>query len=305
MSILRLLAALVALLAATPAAAYWDYGHRVVAAIAWETMSPAARAEAARLMRQGRLLDTPDCPVGTLEDASVWADCIKPLGDRFSYQNSWHYQNVDICKPFSLAEACKDGNCVSAQIERTARLLADKRLPTRERLAALAYLTHFVGDLAQPMHAGDRGDRGGNDVKTSYGVIAGRTNLHSMWDGWIPERAVTTPSGGADGSNDLPLRARARTLIAALPAAERNTLAGGSVEEWSREGWANARTYAYGTLLADPCGPLPAERPTLTEDKLQALLAPVRRQVLAGGLRLGRMLEDALVHGKAPQRRRD
>jgi hypothetical protein len=300
-----LLAALLALIAAAPAAAYWDYGHRVVAAIAWESLSPAARAEASRLMRQGRLLDTPDCPVGTLEDASVWADCIKPLGDRFSYQNSWHYQNVDICKPFSLSDACKDGNCVSAQIERNARLLADKGLPTRERLMALAYLTHFVGDLAQPMHAGDRGDRGGNDLKTRYGVIAGRTNLHSMWDGWIPERAVTTRATPTGRANDMPLRARARTLIAALPAAERIALAGGTVEDWSRQGWANARTYAYGSLLADPCGPLPAERPTLTEDKLHSLLAPVRQQVLAGGLRLGRMLEEALVEGKAPSRDRD
>lgn len=305
MPILRLLAALCALFAAAPAAAYWDYGHRVVAAIAWESMSPAARAEATRLLRQGRLLETPNCPLTSLEDASVWADCIKPMGDRFSYQNSWHYQNVDICKPFSLTQACKDGNCVSAQIERNARLLADKSLPVRERVMALAYLVHFVGDLAQPMHAGDRGDRGGNDVRTRYGLIEGRTNLHSMWDGWIPERAITTPTTPMAGANDLPLRTRARALIGELALGERTALAGGSAEEWSREGWANARTYAYGSLLADPCGPPPKERPVLTEDKLQALLAPVRRQVLAGGLRLGRMLDDALVAGKAPERRRD
>ena len=58
-----------------------------------------------RCCRQGRLLETPDCPVATIEQASVWADCIKPLGDRFSYAYSWHYQNVDVCKPFDLKAA--------------------------------------------------------------------------------------------------------------------------------------------------------------------------------------------------------
>ncbi|HTG63536.1 MAG TPA: S1/P1 nuclease, partial [Sphingomicrobium sp.] len=101
--------------AARPAHAYWEYGHESVARIAWEQMRPDTRRQVAALLRQGRLLETPECPVSTIEQASVWADCIKPLGDRFAYVYSWHYQNVDVCKPFDLKAACKDGNCVSAQ----------------------------------------------------------------------------------------------------------------------------------------------------------------------------------------------
>ena len=63
-------------------------------------------------------------------------------------------------------------------------------LPMRERLMALAFLVHFMGDLHQPMHAGDHGDLGGNKVAANYGVIGGRTNLHSIWDGWLAERAL-------------------------------------------------------------------------------------------------------------------
>jgi hypothetical protein len=300
--IIRFLAALCALCAATSASAYWEYGHETVAAVAWERVKPETRRQIAALLRQGARLETLECPVGTLEQASVWADCIKPLGDRFSYQSSWHYQNVNVCKPFSLRDACKDGNCVSAQIERNARLLADRKLPVRERVMALAYLTHFVGDLAQPMHAGDRGDLGGNQVAATWGVIAGRTNLHGIWDGWLPERAITTsPAARGGGANNLTPPQRARELIGEVPVAERDTLAGGTVEEWSREGWANARDLAYASLLGDPCGPKPTERPVLTEAKIQALLAPVRRQVTAGGLRLARLLDDALLLGKAPQ----
>ena len=293
MLILRLFAALLALCLTAPAAAYWEYTHRLVASIAWAEVRPETRAKLKALMREGNRLETPECPVGTLEDTSLWADCIKPMGDRFSYQSSWHYQNVNICKPFSLREACKDGNCVSAQIERNARLLADRKLPVRERLMALAYLTHFVGDLAQPMHGGDRGDRGGNDVPVTYGVVAGRANLHSIWDGWIPERAVTTPPGGVVG------------LLAGVSAADKTRLAGGTVEDWSRDAWENSRKFAYASILGDPCRERAKdERPVLTEQKLQELIPAVRQQVLAGGLRLARMLDDALLRGVAPERRR-
>ena len=293
MPIIRLFAALLALTAAAPAAAYWEYTHRLVASIAWAEIKPETRTKLRALMREGHRLETPECPVGTLEDASVWADCIKPMGDRFSYQSSWHYQNVNICKPFSLREACKDGNCVSAQIERNARLLADTKLPVRDRVMALAYLTHFVGDLAQPMHGGDRGDRGGNDVPVTYGVVAGRTNLHGIWDGWIPERAVTTPPGGVQG------------LLGGLSAERKAELAGGTVEDWSRKAHENARSYAYTSLLGDPCRERGKdERPVLDEAKVQALIPVVREQVVAGGLRLARMLDDAILRGQAPERRR-
>ena len=222
-------AAALALLIAAPAAAYWEYGHETVAKIAWQQMRPDTRRAVAALLRQGRLLDTPGCPVASLDQASLWADCIKPLDERFAYAYSWHYQNVDICQKFDLKAPCKDGHCVSAQIERNARLLADPKVPQREKLMALAFLVHFVGDLHQPMHAGDHGDLGGNKVAANYGLIGGRTNLHSIWDGWLAERAITTPPAGA------------AKLLAEISPDKRAEIGGGSVEDWSRELWGKAR----------------------------------------------------------------
>jgi len=286
-SFILFLAALVT--ATAPAAAYWEYGHETVARIALDSVRPATRAKIKALLAQGRLLDTPDCPAATIEQASVWADCIKPLGDRFAYAYSWHYQNVDICKPFDLKAACKDGHCVSAQIERQARLLADTKVPTRERLMALAFLTHFMGDLAQPMHAGDRGDLGGNRVAANYGLVGGRTNLHSIWDGFLAERAISTPPAGPGG------------LLAAISADDRARIAGGTVTDWSRESWEAARSQAYTSLLGDPCGAKTDVRPTLTEADVQSLIPEVRREIVAGGLRLARLLDDALgPEAKAP-----
>ena len=288
------LCGMVALLAfASPAHAYWEYGHESVARVAWEQMRPDTRRQLAALLRQGRLLETPECPVRTIEQASVWADCVKPLGDRVAYVYSWHYQNVDVCKPFDLKSACKDGNCVSAQIERNARLLADPKVPTRERLMALALLVHFMGDLHQPMHAGDHQDLGGNRVAANYGIVGGRANLHSIWDGWLAERAISSPPSG-------PL-----AILAQIPAAERERIASGTVEDWSREMWGKARDLAYKTLVGDPCGAGPVERPTLTEAQVRELIPEVRTDVVEGGIRLARLIDDALgPEHKAPGQKR-
>lgn len=277
------LVAAAALLLPTPARAWWEYGHYTVADVAMLQVRPATRAAIGRLLARERLLDTPECRAGTLRDAAYWPDCIRRYRERFSYSFPWHYQNVDVCRPFDLEAACKDGNCVSAQIERQAKLLANRELPARERLAALAFLAHFVGDIHMPLHAGDRGDRGGNDVRARYGRIEGRANLHSVWDGWIAERGITAPPGGA------------RALLEAVPAGERGAMAAGTVEDWSREGWAVSRDVAYASVLGgDPCAAKPEGRVVIDEERVRAYEPVVRRQTTRGGLRLARLLDEAL-----------
>src|SRR3546814_13399843 len=99
----------------------------------------------------------------------------------------WHYQDVNICAPFALPPECAEGNCVSAQITRDMATLRDRHAARIDRLKALAFLIHFVGDLHQPLHAGEKGDAGGNKVNAAYGIYAPpRLNLHSLWDG--PDR---------------------------------------------------------------------------------------------------------------------
>ena len=282
MAMIRRLLFPLLLLMPTPALAWWDFGHKTVATIAFDQVSPKTRAAIRALLRHERAVATPTCPLKTLEDASYWPDCIKGLGPRFDYAFSWHYQNVDICKPFDLAAACKDGHCVSRQIDRAVKLLKDKAVPPHERLMALAFLTHFVGDLHMPLHAGDRGDRGGNDVKAAYGIVAGRVNLHLLWDGPLAERAITTPPAGP------------KALVAGLNAGERAQLAAGSTEDWSRENWAFARDTAYTVALnGDPCGPVPP-RAAIANAQIETLIPSVRGQITKAGLRLARLLDEAL-----------
>ena len=280
-----LLAALIALFtAASPAAAWWEYGHQTVAAIAYLEAAPATRAGIDALLRQSRLLDTPSCPARTIEQASVWPDCVKTLGDRFSYAYNWHFVDVDVCKPFDPKGPCAGGNCVISQIARNQRLLADTHLNPRERLMALAFLVHFVGDLHQPLHASERaGDQGGNKLKIRYGAMP-HSNLHSAWDGLLADRAISTAPGGAKG------------LLAGSTPESRAAMAQGSVEDWARESWQIARDTVYPAATHAPaCPPTAPADAGMDEAQIEALIPVVRAQVLKGGLRLAKMLDDAFA----------
>ncbi|QJU58973.1 S1/P1 nuclease [Sphingomonas sp. AP4-R1] len=281
---LLLLAGLSAL-GASPAAAFWEYGHQTVGAIALSQVQPRTRAAIAGLLRQQKILETPTCPMRTIEEASVWPDCIKTLGDRFSYAYSWHFQDFDVCKPFDFKANCANGNCASAQIARAQRMLADRKLPARDRLMALAFLVHFVGDIHQPLHAADaHDDAGGNGTKASYGAIGGRTNLHAIWDGLLADRAISTPPGGPAG------------LLSGTTVEERKTLAQGSIEDWMHQSWEVAKDVVYPSAVGDVCALPPGTKASgkLDEAKIQTLIPVMRAQVLKGGLRLARMLDEAL-----------
>jgi len=274
----RILLAALIFAATAPAQAYWEYGHESVARIAEANMSAKARTNMQRLLRAAPLLGTPKCAMQNIADVSVWADCIKGDRVRWGYTNSWHYQNVDICKPFDLKSACADGNCVSAQIDRNLALLSNKALPAHVRLEALAFLVHFVGDIHQPLHAGDRSDRGGNDLKTTYGIMPGY-NLHSVWDGLLADRAISA----------------APAIVRPFTAAEKAAVEQGNVRLWSEENWAVSRDIAYPRAMdADPCGAKPTAPVVIDEADVAASRAALRQQVERGGIRLARLLEQAL-----------
>jgi hypothetical protein len=278
------LIALCSLVQTAPAFAWSGYGHGTIAEIALVNVKPATRMALERLLARQAVLETPTCPARTIEDASRWADCVrnKPLKDRFSYQDPWHYQNVQVCKPFDLKSACRDGNCVSAQIDRQVRLLKDQAVPEREKVQALLLLIHFVGDLHQPLHAVERdGDGGGNGVRSDYGIVTySKLSLHRIWDAFLAERGITTPP----------------PLIHAYSAEERDRLAAGTVEDWSREAWELARAQIYPAALGpDFCTAPKDRRGSVSEAEIEALIPLVRDQVAKGGARLARLLDEAFA----------
>jgi hypothetical protein len=281
---MRLLAALLALLAlfpAGPALAWGRFGHHVVADVAMANVRPQTAARIRALLRDDRGLGTPECRVQSLRDAAYWPDCIRREGWRWGHTAPWHYQAGPLCKPLPERIDCPNGNCVSAQIRRNHRLFADRTLPAAQRLEALAFLTHFVGDIHQPLHAADKdGDAGGNAVAARYGIAPGR-NLHAIWDGPLAERAITSA---------------APRLVRRYADAERAELAGGEVAEWGEESWRLSHELVYPRALdRDPCtGPSPRTIVWSDED-IEASIPALQRRIAQAGLRLARLLDEALA----------
>lgn len=271
-----------ALLLPSPAFAWWDYGHRSVGTIAWAELNPQAKREIAKLIAHSRALDTPECPIRTLADAADWPDCIRAYHERFNYTFSWHYQDLDICRPFDIKANCKDGNCVTAQIARNLKLLADRKVPMRERLMALAFVAHFLGDLHQPLHVGEHGDAGGNQIVASYGVIGGKTNLHEIWDGLLAERAISSPPGGARG------------ILSQYTPAQIAAMQQGDVADWTRQTWQLSRDDVYDLMFPNPCAGKQTGPVAMDEAMTEKLIPIVRLQIVRGGVRLAKLLNQTL-----------
>ena len=280
--LLAVLAAFALLIAPPPALGWGFFAHRTTAEIAWTNIRPETRAGIAALLRSEDALGTPDCALRSLEDASVWPDCVRRERWRWGHTAPWHYRTAPVCAPFDPAANCANGNCVTAQIVRNQRILSDESLPGHIRLQALAFMVHFAGDVHMPLHSGDREDRGGNDREAAYGIVPG-LNLHWAWDGPLAERAIT---------------AARPSLVRRYAAAERAALAGGTPDDWGRESWEISREFVYPNAFdRPPCdAPLP-DATALTQADIVEPLPVAERRVTQAGLRIAALLDEAFEAG--------
>jgi len=177
-SALASLAVLIALLPAI-ALAWGPNGHRMVARLAEDQLNAQTETEVQRLLTT--------LGATSLVDIANWADEMRsdPQQRELSRATSrLHYVNfTDSRCHYDPPKICANGQCVVAAINRYAALLGDRSASDRNRAEALRYLVHFVADAHQPLHAGYRSDRGGNDHQVR---IEGKgSNLHSIWDSKI------------------------------------------------------------------------------------------------------------------------
>ncbi len=119
---------------------------------------------------------------------STWADETRSPGTA-----AWHYVNFprDADCVYEAPRDCPGDSCVVGAIARQEALLA-ATASDADKLVALKYLVHFVGDVHQPLHAGYAHDKGGNTFQVRFD---GRgTNLHAVWDSGL----IRSWPGGLD-----------------------------------------------------------------------------------------------------------
>lgn len=273
MRALRFLA-LVALLP-TPVFAWGAKGHAVVAEIAERGLSPNAAAAVRALNFSAPLRDIASMPDDWRAEESK--------GLRKTETGPLHYANTpNEIATFDRERDCREDQCVVAAVEKYAAILKDKSQSRDARREALIYLVHFVGDLHQPMHAaGGRVrnettgememDRGGNSVKIRF--LGVETNLHSAWDSMLIDWGPRSVDAYVEHLLTFEMRGR--------PVEE---LQRGTVVDWFNESHYSAVHSAYDIGNG-----------SLGGEYAQKNIGVVYERLLRGGLRLRRLLEEALV----------
>ena len=154
-----------------PALAWGDEGHEIVALIAQSFLDPPVRKKVSAVLAA----DTDSHTAHDIASEATWADAIKEDSDLKRRTSQWHFVDIEIHNP-NVDQACFNhpkippgsvvfngpaNDCIIDKIDEFAAELSNSATDPEERVIALKFLLHFIGDLHQPLHAADDNDRGG------------------------------------------------------------------------------------------------------------------------------------------------
>jgi hypothetical protein len=170
-----------------------------------------------------------------MASVSTWADSYRYTTEgAFSYP--YHFIDANDSPPSSCSvefdRDCGDTGCSVSAIANYTNILLHSSSSDSDKLDAMRFLIHFVGDIHQPLHD-EALDVGGNDINVTYDGKS--TNLHHIWDTEIVQQLAT---GDSDGSSSLSTASKLATNLT-------TTIADGTY------GW-NASSWLKGMDITDP-----------------------------------------------------
>jgi len=261
----------------------------VIALIAQSRLDPAVRRKVDAMLAA----DPDTLTAHNIADAATWADKFRDSNFNGARQNTrqWHFVDLEVGAP-DLAKACfghpkvppgtlaSNGpprDCVVDKIDQFAAELASPATDPSERVVALKFLLHLVGDLHQPLHASDDNDRGGNDKRASAADMKAGT-LHHFWDTEFVDQLGPSP------------KRIAATLNRRIAPADAQSWARGTPTDWAMETFTVAKDDVYGKL------PQPNARGSfrLPDDYIAVAMRDVAAQLGKAGVRLAFLLNKAL-----------
>ncbi|KAI5010355.1 hypothetical protein ZWY2020_012492 [Hordeum vulgare] len=181
--------------------------------------------------------------------------------------------------------------CVVGGINNYTAALQDSSSPYN-RTESLLFLSHFLGDIHQPMHCGRLADLGGNTIVVTW-YNTTKTNLHKVWDVYVIETAMNRFY-----KDDM------STMINAIKLNLTN--------EWCREENQWAACYTRTTTCADKYAEESAELScpayvvadhgsNLEDEYFFKALPVVQKRIAQGGVRLAAIL-NRIFSGKNDDR---
>lgn len=153
-----------------PAYGWGKTGHRVTGEIAETYLSEPAK------VRIEQILGVED-----LAEASTWPDFMRSNPDDYWRRtaNPWHYVTVPEGETYPNVEIPEWGDAATA-LASFRETLRSETASIEDKALALRFTVHIIGDLHQPLHAGNGLDRGGNTFTVTF--FDKMTNLHGVWD---------------------------------------------------------------------------------------------------------------------------
>ena len=293
-----------ALMATVQAKAWWDHGHMVTAMIAYLNLNKTARAKVDSLTAVLRR-DYPQ--VNHFIVMGPWPDDLK--ADGVHAYDTWHYTDVPINVDGIALPQMPEVDIIWAINQSTSILKAAQSKPV-EKARFLAFLTHFVSDLHQPLHATSRftndvpgGDEGGNlfPLKGTW------RNLHAMWDdacGSLSKyndiRPFGKPKVPLTEAQIESVRDLAKDLMKQYPEKSFSNLGTLDPDFWALESNKLAAKYVYGVKGKDDQGRNQYLRPNdePTPFYLEQAQEVARKQLALSGYRLAAMLNDMFSEKK-------
>ncbi len=255
---------LLALLCAPFSLLAWGVvGHRAIARIAENHLTSSAKRNIARLLG-----------TETLPLVSTWPDEIRS-DPQYRQTGPWHYINVVAGLTFpafttqltAAPAAAIPTNAYNALLQ-IRQDLKDPKKTDAEKLFALKFMVHLVGDVHQPMHVGQAEDRGGNSIAVSW---RGRdTNLHGLLDGDLVEYPGLTYS----------------EMAAAYDRAS-----SAQIKQWQKDDVATWLFESY--QLCTPLYAAAAASPKFDYGFYPTFGPAVEQQILKAGIRLAGVLNEA------------
>ncbi|KAH9617077.1 hypothetical protein KSS87_021687 [Heliosperma pusillum] len=163
------------------ARAWSKEGHTITCQIAQNLLEPEALHAVKNLL--------PEHLDGNLSALCVWPDQVRHWY-KYRWSSPLHFIDTpdDSCS-FNYNRDCHDTHgvkdmCVAGAIQNYTSQLQHYREGTSDRrynlTEALLFLSHFMGDLHQPMHCAHTTDKGGNSINLRW--FRHKSNLHHVWD---------------------------------------------------------------------------------------------------------------------------
>lgn len=308
--------------------AWNDTGHRIVALVAYERLTPERRAKLIKLLekhprfaedfekRTPRGLSGEDRSRWIFSQGAVWPDIARDYRNvdgrlyRRFHRGPWHYVN----KPIYLDDkarqmltgklpeireepvedrAAERMNIVQA-LKWNISVVRDEKKDPAERAVALCWVMHLVGDLHQPLHASGLYSAGRfSDLDGDRGgneiLVAGMEGARNLHAAW---------DGLMGDSFWLPGLAKEARSLAEIGGRGDREIGGEAYRAWMEESHAVAREAGYAEEVlkvvregeSRPDQQLRAV--VLSEDYLKRAAAIARQRVALAGGRLADVLRD-------------